>query len=556
METLTKEYIDAWRIFYPSRALAEGDLSAAPRFETVDPKMIDDWILLNRKTVSRLKEWFEELSLDDRIDADLLMRQTLSEIERWDRERVHIQSPSFYSGLISQALTYLLARNDLPPSDRVNAVLSRLKGVRNLCRFGKEYLKNGRPHSSAGSIQALEGTTRFFKDNLPGILEGWDSSRADEFEEACRLAAEEVRGLAAFIQDSVLPQADLPDAEGEDVYARKLAVFSGTDLTPDKLERIALEEIDFVRSLITKKASSYWDNIHPGVDKPADEQDLLQAVMEDMESHRESNQADFLQLFKNLIDRAEVFIEKNDIATRPGKRTLITALSPAHFAGAAVGGVYATGPFNPDADTLFYLPTIPDDTPAEVKEGFYRSFNNPFNTMITTHEIYPGHYMQLKIAAGHPRKVRALFADGLYIEGWATLCEVITLDAGWNGFDPLDRLAHLRKRLENAVRAYASVVVHCRGWDRDRLLNFAVERGLLAPQFAVNLWDRVNGSPYQLTSYFLGFRRFTELLQEETSRLGNRFQMKKFCDTVLAAGGIPLRFIPDILFQKNETPDD
>jgi hypothetical protein len=36
------------------------------------------------------------------------------------------------------------------------------------------------------------------------------------------------------------------------------------------------------------------------------------------------------------------------------------------------------------------------------RDGFYRSFNTAFNTMIISHEIYLGHYLQLKAAAGHP----------------------------------------------------------------------------------------------------------------------------------------------------------
>jgi uncharacterized protein (DUF885 family) len=42
--------------------------------------------------------------------------------------------------------------------------------------------------------------------------------------------------------------------------------------------------------------------------------------------------------------------------------------------------------------------------------------------MITPHEMIPGHYLQLKLAARHPSKVRALFGDGIYIEGWRRSC--------------------------------------------------------------------------------------------------------------------------------------
>ena len=167
--------------------------------------------------------------------------------------------------------------------------------------------------------------------------------------------------------------------------------------------------------------------------------------------------------------------------------------------------------------------------------------------MIITHEIYPGHYLQLKLAASHPHLVRFLYADGLYAEGWATLCEVITLDAGWNGFDKLDRLAHLRKRLENATRAYTSVQAHCRGWTREKIQDFAVEEGLLAPQFALNLWDRITASPLQLVSYFLGFKMFSDLLEKEKERLRDDFDLRVFCDSVLRAGAVSIEYLPSLL---------
>jgi hypothetical protein len=56
-------------------------------------------------------------------------------------------------------------------------------------------------------------------------------------------------------------------------------------------------------------------------------------------------------------------------------------------------------------------------------------------------------------------------------------------------------------------------------------MEFAVKTGLLAPQFAINLWNRVIDSPLQTTAYFLGFRKFAELLEAETKRLGDGFRI-------------------------------
>jgi uncharacterized protein (DUF885 family) len=547
VQGIVDEYVAAWKEFHPSDAFAAGAKEAASRFESVSPGTVEAWIAFNAKTLERLRRLPGALALDDRADAELMEREVQSQLDAWREDRVHASSPAFYAGTISQALTHLLAREDLDPAERWRAVGGRLTGIRRLCEEGLALVRDGRPQSTERSARGLESSARFLEERLPEIIAEWPGERPEDLDTLRREAASTVRSLAAHVRDSVLPAATLADALGRAAYAPRLKTYTGLDISPEELEDIAEREIAEVRGLMAVEAGLYHEERYPGKTPPASFDELVGSAIGAMEGDRESDQAGFLRVFKELIDRAETFIRDKRIATVPEPRTLWTALSPAHFAGAAVGGVYSAGPFDPGADTLFYLPTVPDDAPEDVKEGFYRSFNNHFNTMIVPHEITPGHYMQLKIAASLPRMARSLFSDPLYVEGWATLCEVIALDAGWNGHDRLDRLAHLRKRLENAVRAYTSVQVHCRGWDRDRLMAFAVTEGLLAPQFAINLWDRVIDSPFQITSYFLGFREMTRLLEREKARLGPDFDLRAFSDGVLGAGAVPIALLPEML---------
>jgi hypothetical protein len=551
VEKISHEYIDRWSKFYPSQAFSAGDMDAAFAFEKITTESVAEWIRFNRSTWDRLRSLTGELSLDEKIDVVLFARQIEGELERWEHDRVYAKSPMFYAGRISQALTHILARDELTPVQKRKAVLVRLSGIQDLCSRAEALLTDGRPHNTLRSLSVLASSARFFEQNLIEISKAWPNEAGlESFPEECRKTAASIQSLIAYIREKISPQMTLSDSLGYETYARKLKIYTGMHMTPEQLEEIAFQEIKEVQALMETAAAEYWKEQYPDESAPSNFEALIDRALQDMEADRETNQQGFLKLFVDLIDRAEDFIQAENIATLPEERTLMTALSPPHFAGAAVGGVYPAGPFNPDAQTLFYLPTVPDDAPEEAKEGFYRSFNNHFNTMIITHEIYPGHYMQLKLAASNPHLVRSLFADPLYAEGWATLCEVITLDAGWNGYDKLDRLAHLRKRLENATRAYTSVQAHCRGWNKKQIHDFAVKEGLLAPQFATNLWDRVTSSPLQLTSYFLGFKMFSEVLEAEKVRLGENFRLQVFCDSVLQAGAVPIEKLP-ALFQSN-----
>ena len=209
-------------------------------------------------------------------------------------------------------------------------------------------------------------------------------------------------------------------------------------------------------------------------------------------------------------------------------------------------------PFAPNPLTTLYLPSIPDTLPAQEQKEFWASFNKPFNRMIVIHELFPGHYMQIKISRATPHPIRLLFPYAVYFEGWATFTERVLLDAGWEKDNPLTFLAHLRKRLENANRAYTSMQVHCKDWTPEQVMEFSTETALLAPQFAKSLWGRIMRSPMQLTSYFLGGQQFTDLLAAEKERLGEQFDLKDFMDTIMQIGPIPIDEFAGIFKESRE----
>ena len=443
--------------------------------------------------------------------------------------------------VISQALTYILVREQFTPEEKLEAVLQRLMGVQSLCNLGITNLQNGSRERTRRAVEVLERTRTFYQDSLPGLMHDW--SGGNQHGQITQVISDTVNSLDSLvrhIRENVLPIGSIPDRLDDRDYARKLRIYTDSDLTPAQLRDSAAAEIEEVRRLMAIEAEAWWKEQGSGSSMLADKNELLEAVMAEMEQARSDNRSDFLNFFRELTDRAERFLVENDLATVPLPRTIYVGLSPDHFSGAAYGGVYSTGPFNPGADTLFYLPSIPDDSTPDHKDGFYRSFNDHFNTMIIAHEIYPGHYLQLKVAAGEAPALRSLFANGVYVEGWGTFSEELMLDAGWDDHNRLTRLAHLRKRLENATRAYVSVMVHVHDWNEDQVMDFAVTRGLLPPQFALNLWVRVMNNPLQIPSYFLGFHDFRELWQAEQSRLGDSFTTREFVDGVLRAGPVPI----------------
>ncbi len=283
---------------------------------------------------------------------------------------------------------------------------------------------------------------------------------------------------------------------------------------------------------------SVWKEIFPGVEAPASDRDVLAKLFARVSADRAKTVEEFVDDYRKQVADVNAFLHAHDIVTLPDPLTLFTDRSPGYFVGQSVGGVYAAGPYSPDARTLWFLPTPPDAATPEEKDGFFRDFNHHFNVMITPHEILPGHYLQLKVAAHHPRKVRALFADGVYVEGWGTFCERLMLDVGWGG--PLDRIAHLKKQMENIARAIVDVRVHTKDMPRAEVLRFVKEEALQDEQFASNMWTRAITTPTQITTYWLGYRQVTDLYQDVKKARGASFRLKDFMDTMLADGPVPV----------------
>ena len=540
LDAQVDDYIGKWAEFCPSKALSNGLKEAAWEFEDFSGNRVREWIAYNRGALEIL-ESLSGLSANQQVDARVLRRQAKRELERWAHDEALVNQPAWYAEVVSQALTYILVREQFTPEEKFDAVLKRLPGVQSLCALGIVNLQNGSPERTRRAVEVLERTGTFYRDSLPGLMHDWSGGKQQEqVTQVINDTVNSVDALARHIRENVLPDVSIPDRLDDQDYARKLRIYTDSELTPDQLKDSAAAEIEEVRRLMVIEAKAWWKEQGSSAPMPADENELLEAVMAKMEEARSDNRSDFLDFFRELTDRAEKFLLENDFATVPLPRTIYVGLSPDHFSGAAYGGVYSTGPFNPGADTLFYLPSIPDDSSPEQKEGFYRSFNDHFNTMIIAHEIYPGHYLQYKVAAATAPALRTLFGNGVYIEGWGTFSEELMLDAGWDDHNRLTRLAHLRKRLENATRAYVSVMVHVEDWDKDQVMDFAITRGLLPPQFAVNLWVRVMNNPLQIPSYFLGFHGFRELWQQENERLGENFNTREFVDKVLRAGPIPI----------------
>ncbi|MEJ2086395.1 MAG: DUF885 family protein, partial [Acidobacteriota bacterium] len=313
---------------------------------------------------------------------------------------------------------------------------------------------------------------RFIETDFTSAAAGFFSiTDLDALTVGAAAASGAIRKLIHHVETELLPVLTLPDDPilGPELYARRLAIYTDSDLTPERLEQMALQEIAASKQALEEMAQAYWREVDPDTPVPTDFDTLVGRAFNDLENNRPTDEQSYLLELREYALDVMAFVRDHDIATVPEHQTLSIELAPPSSGPMArIGYVSSAPPFHPNPWTTWYLATIPDSHPEQERIDFWRSFNYSFKRFIVIHELFPGHYMQLKILRQNPHTVRILFPYRPFIEGWATFTERIVLDAGYAEGDWLTRFAQLRKRLENANRALMSVRAHCRGWSETR----------------------------------------------------------------------------------------
>ncbi len=547
---VVENYLEAYFEMFPTRATAAGLHDLDHRLEDLSPTKISEWVSFNRSVAEDLRTSLGNpaLEFEDRLDAELLLREAELQLLDLDRLRRPQKDPLLWTGVVSQATVFLLVREDRPRHDRLAAVASRVEQIPRFAAQAQGALTATANDEIAPELCRLasrqaRASAQFYAEGLAAATtEDDDADLRQRLGRAGGRAATALTQMAAFL-DELGNKATGSPRLGEDYRARFEIVNGMTTPLAEVLDG-ANEDLAAKLGEAAEYGRSVWEKVMGDENLPASDKQVVAALFERVSDDRASSTDEFIADYRQLVDESVAFVRQRQIITLPEPLTLFVGRSPDFFIGQSVGGVYPAGPFAADdAKTLLFLPTPPADATQEELEGFFRDFNHHFNVMITPHELIPGHYLQLKWAARHPRKVRALFGDGVYIEGWGTFSERLMLDVGWGG--ALDRLAHLKKQLENIARTIVDIRVHTQGMSREEVLRLVREEALQDEQFAENMWWRALTSAPQLTSYHLGYRQVHDLYEEVRTLRGEEFRLRDFMDGMMALGPVPVKYYRD-----------
>jgi len=166
------------------------------------------------------------------------------------------------------------------------------------------------------------------------------------------------------------------------------------------------------------------------------------------------------------------------------------------------------------------------------------------------HESIPGHVWQGEYVFSLPL-FRSLLAFNAYSEGWALYAEQLADELGVYENDPFGRLGYLQSIAFRACRLVVDTGLHAKRWTREQAIQwFASTNGSSVDEVTSEV-DRYCAWPGQACGYKVGHSEITRLRAKAQKTLGAKFDLRRFNDTVVKVGGVPMvvlaRMIDDFI---------
>src|SRR5256884_2991086 len=105
--------------------------------------------------------------------------------------------------------------------------------------------------------------------------------------------------------------------------------------------------------------------------------------------------------------------------------------------------------------------------------------------ILTIHEAYPGHYVQLEYSNRNPSLIRRVLSSGSFAEGWAVYTEQMMLDQGYGDGDLALRLHQLKFYIRAVLNAILDNKMHCANMTDDEAKAMLMNRGFQTEAEAV-----------------------------------------------------------------------
>lgn len=544
-ETLAQQYLEKLLQRNPELATSLGDHRFDDRMNDYSQAGILAEVEFQRKSLDQLQSLeASKLSAVNRIDYKILQSHIQSVLFQLENLKEYEWNPLLYN--VGQAVYGLTAREFAPLRDRLKSVKARLKAIPAVLAAAKANLKNPpRIHTETAILQN-KGNISLVREELKAYLDQAPELVA-EFASIQTQAISAFEAYGAWLEKELLPRSTGDFRIGENKFRDKLRYTLESDLSLENILKQAEEDLRQTQDALFETALPLYQRLAPGTssDKVTDHKKVIRTVLDKLAESRPTNETIVEQARQNLQEVTE-FVRQQGIVTVPTEPVKIIVM-PEFQRGVAVAYCDSPGPLEKNGETFYAISPTPADWPLQRVTSFFREYNSYMLRNLNIHEAMPGHYLQQahsnKFKA--PTLIRAVFASGPFVEGWACYAEQVMVEKGYGG--PEVKMQQLKMRLRLIINAILDQRIHTAGLAEKEALSLMMNEGFQEEGEATGKWRRACLSSTQLSTYYVGNTEVNAIRKAYESKHGAIKDFKAFHDQMLSFGSPAPKYVMELM---------
>ena len=545
-----RTYLDAEFRRHPFYATRQGNHDHDDRLDDLSPEARTRDAKQAKRTLDELPKLvaFDKLSRSGQIDYEIWRHALKYQLWQLANEDSFVNDPRVYGEYVSDSMFLLFTQSTLPRERNVANAAKRIAFVPKVVAAAKASLKNPPRVLTEVAIKRNLGAIAFYEKDI--FQFAGETPGTSELTAPCREAVAALKDYQEYLEKDLLPRSTGDWRLGKQKFAEKIVLELDAGLTAEDVIKAAEEEADRVEREMYYVAKQLWHKLYPGQpvppDDPAGRRETVKLVLDELGKDHGKPET-LVADAKQTVERIKDFIREKRVLTLPDPDECQVVEMPEFQRGYSVAYLNPAPPLDPKAASLYAVAPPPDDWPATRREAYLREYNRAMLQVLTIHEAYPGHYVQLAYSNRHPSLVRKVLYSGVFAEGWAVYTEQMMLDQGYGNGDLSLRLHQLKFYIRAVLNAILDYKMHCADMTDEEALRLLMDRGFQTEGEAVGKVLRAKQSSTQLSTYFVGRMAFYRLRQQVQRKRGEAFDLGKYHEEVLNQGTIPVKYLPELV---------
>jgi len=473
------------------------------------------------------------LTPDERVDhriVDGLIDAWLLELETHRNWQKNLMT---YAAAISDGVHNLMTMESSPADVRARRIIAKLRGVPLLLAAARANITAPPKVMAERGVRMLRGASGMLTADVPLAFASLsDVTLKGGLLAATTSAASEIDAFVAWFETERLPAADGRYQVGKVGLEARYRAEELIDLPVETL--LAIGE----RELAANEAAFIAAAARVDARKPA-----LEVWASVLANH--PARGALVPAAQKAVDELQAFVVARNLVALPPSEKVIVAAAPPFDLGLA--SMHSSPPLETTpVKSYFYVTDAQAQWDAARQDTWLQKFNIPTLTVISAHEVMPGHYVHSVFMRKTPGRIRRIWiglnpfpqpSSGQ--DGWAHYAEQMMLDQGFRADDPRYRMAQLSEAMTRICRLISGIRQHTGDWTVEQAAQLFEQKAHLPAPAARQEAERGTYDP-TYGGYFLGKMAMLKLRDDVQAARGAAFDLRAFHEQVMSNGIAPL----------------